>query len=57
MLTWHIQDFLQVTPGTFPEFWDGPGDKAMNRPFQVSVASRLATAIYVSMVTLILYDN
>ena len=27
------------------------------RPFQVGVASRLATAIYVAMVTPILYDN
>ena len=27
------------------------------RPFHVGVASRLATAIYVAMVTSILYDN
>ena len=27
------------------------------RPFHVGVASRLATAIYVAMVTPILYDN
>ena len=29
----------------------------MYRPFQVGVASRLATAIYAAMVTPILYDN
>ena len=28
-----------------------------NRPFHMGVASRLATAIYVAMVTPILYDN
>ena len=25
--TQHIQDFLQLTPGPFPNFWVGPGDK------------------------------
>ena len=28
MLTQHIREFLQVTPGHFPDFWAGPGDKA-----------------------------
>ena len=27
MLTWHIREFLQVTPGPFPDFWVGPGDE------------------------------
>ena len=26
--TAHIQQFLQVTPGPFSNFWVGPGDKA-----------------------------
>ena len=29
MLTRHIREFLQVTPGPFPEFWAGPGDEAL----------------------------
>ena len=28
MLTRHIQESLQVTPGPFPDFWVGPGDEA-----------------------------
>ena len=28
MLTQHIQESLQVTPGPFPDFWVGPGDEA-----------------------------
>ena len=28
MLTRHIREFLQVTPGPFPIFWVGPGDEA-----------------------------
>ena len=28
MLTWHIRESLQVTPGPFLDFWAGPGDKA-----------------------------
>ena len=28
LLTQHIWEFLQVTPGPFPDFWVGPGDKA-----------------------------
>ena len=28
MLTQHIQENLQVTPGPFPDFWVGPGDEA-----------------------------
>ena len=28
MLTRHIRESLQVTPGPFPDFWVGPGDKA-----------------------------
>ena len=31
MLTRHIRESLQVTPGPFPDFWVGPGDEA--RPF------------------------
>ena len=31
--------------------------RQLYRPFHVGVASRLATAIYVAMVTPILYDN
>ena len=30
MLTRHIQESLQVTPGPFPDFWVGPGDEARN---------------------------
>ena len=26
MLTRHIRESLQVTPGPFPDFWAGPGD-------------------------------
>ena len=29
VLTQHIREFLQVTPGPFPDFWVGPGDEAM----------------------------
>ena len=29
MLTRHIREYLQVTPGPFPDFWVGPGDEAM----------------------------
>ena len=29
MLTQHIRESLQVTPGPFPNFWVGPGDEAM----------------------------
>ena len=29
MLTRHIRESLQVTPGPFPDFWVGPGDEAM----------------------------
>ena len=32
MLTRHIQEFLQVTPGPFPDFWVGPGDEATPQP-------------------------
>ena len=28
MLTQHIRESLQVTPGPFPDFWVGPGDEA-----------------------------
>ena len=28
MLTRHIREFLQVTPGPFPIFWVGPRDEA-----------------------------
>ena len=28
LLTQHIREFLQVTPGPFPNFWVGPGDEA-----------------------------
>ena len=28
MLTRHIRESLQVTPGPFPDFWVGPGDEA-----------------------------
>ena len=28
MLTRHIREGLQVTPGPFPDFWVGPGDEA-----------------------------
>ena len=28
MLTRHIPESLQVTPGPFPDFWVGPGDEA-----------------------------
>ena len=28
MLTRHIREYLQVTPGPFPDFWVGPGDEA-----------------------------
>ena len=28
MLTQHIWEFLQVTPGPFPDFWVGAGDEA-----------------------------
>ena len=28
MLTRHIRENLQVTPGPFPDFWVGPGDEA-----------------------------
>ena len=28
MLTRHIRESLQVTPGPFPNFWVGPGDEA-----------------------------
>ena len=28
MLTLHIRESLQVTPGPFPDFWVGPGDEA-----------------------------
>ena len=31
MLTRHIREFLQVTPGPFPDFWVGPGDEATPR--------------------------
>ena len=31
MLTWHIRESLQVTPGPFPDFWVGPGDEARSR--------------------------
>ena len=27
MLTRHIRESLQVTPGPFPDFWVGPGDE------------------------------
>ena len=30
MLTRHIRESLQVTPGPFPDFWVGPGDEAMS---------------------------
>ena len=29
MLTRHIRESLQVTPGPFPDFWVGPGDEAI----------------------------
>ena len=29
MLTQHIRESLQVTPGPFPDFWVGPGDEAI----------------------------
>ena len=32
MLTRHIREFLQVTPGPFPDFWVGPGDEARLGP-------------------------
>ena len=28
LLTQHIRESLQVTPGTFPDFWVGPGNEA-----------------------------
>ena len=28
LLTQHIRESLQVTPGPFPDFWVGPGDEA-----------------------------
>ena len=28
MLTQHLRESLQVTPGPFPDFWVGPGDEA-----------------------------
>ena len=31
MLTRHIRESLQVTPGPFPDFWVGPGDEASLR--------------------------
>ena len=31
MLTRHIRESLQVTPGPFPDFWVGPGDEARKR--------------------------
>ena len=31
MLTRHIWEYLQVTPGPFPDFWVGPGDEARSR--------------------------
>ena len=30
MLTQHIQESLQVTPGPIPNFWVGPGDEAIS---------------------------
>ena len=30
MLTQHIRESLQVTPGPFPDFWVGPGDEAIS---------------------------
>ena len=41
-------------PPQMEEVMYGPG---FYRPFHVGVVSRLATAIYVAMVTQILYDN
>ena len=32
MLTRHIRESLQVTPGPFPDFWVGPGDEASIYP-------------------------
>ena len=31
LLTQHIQESLQVTPGPFPDFWVGPGDEATDQ--------------------------
>ena len=33
LLTQHISEFLQVTPGPFPNFWVGAGDKANQAHF------------------------
>ena len=32
MLTRHIRESLQVTPGPIPDFWAGPGDEASAEP-------------------------
>ena len=32
MLTRHIREFLQVTPGPFHNFCVGPGDEARQQP-------------------------
>ena len=31
LLTQHIQESLQVTPGPLPDFWPGPGDESKGR--------------------------
>ena len=42
MLTRHIQESLQVTPGPFPDFWVGPGDKAKTEPgFTILIRAHL----------------
>ena len=51
MLTRHIWESLQVTPGPFPDFWAGPGDEAMPPPpkeftsFQMTLTNVISSKI------------
>ena len=55
MLTRHIRESLQVTPGPFPDFWVGPGDEAMASPSKLlhcaSLIPRQAPGYEASIVT------
>ena len=49
MLTRHIRESLQVTPGPFPDFWVGPGDEAttvMGVPYLFLSANLLSFFLY-----------
>ena len=37
MLTRHIREYLQVTPGPFHDFWVGPGDEAKGAEHSVQL--------------------